>query len=312
MVKAVTFTPNPAVDIATAVEAFVPSHKLRCGPVRRDPGGGGINVARVVHRLGGEAVAVYAAGGGSGSELQDLLDREGVRHRPVRTAAHTRESFNITETSSGNQFRFVLPGEPLSEGECNACLAAALSFVAKDDWFVASGSLPPGVPENFYARVLRFARANGARTVIDTQGAPLRLALEEGVHIVKASAGELAGYLGERPGDRGAWHAAALKLIEARKARCVVVTFGADGALLVGPSGAWHAAVPRVEAATTVGAGDSFLGGLLVKLISGAPDDMALRYAAAAGTAALLTCGTGLCEPAEVERLNGKVEITAL
>ena len=163
MAKVVTFTPNPALDIATAVDEIVPTHKLRCGPVRRDPGGGGINVARVVHRLGGEAIAVYACGGGAGNELCDLLDREGLRHRPVRIAAHTRESFNVTEESSARQFRFVLPGEPLSEGECNACIAAALSLLAAGDFFVASGSLPPGVADDFYARAVRAGERRGAR-----------------------------------------------------------------------------------------------------------------------------------------------------
>jgi 6-phosphofructokinase 2 len=312
MANVVTFTPNPAVDISTGVDELVPSHKLRCGPVRRDPGGGGINVARVVHRLGGEAIAVYACGGGEGSELQDLLDREGIRHRPVRVAAHTRESFNITEERSARQFRFVLPGETLSEGECNACIAAATALLAPGDFFVASGSLPPGAPDDTYARAVRSAKLAGATAVIDTHGAPLRLALEEGVNILKASARELAGYLGAMPPDLAGWYAALAKLIRSGKASTVVVTLGEGGALLVNASGAWHAAVPRVEGSTTVGAGDSFLGGFLVKLAAGAPQGEALRHAAAAGTAALLTSGTGLCAPDEVDRLSTQVELTAL
>src|ERR1700690_1325792 len=111
MAKVVTLTPNPALDIATHVEQLVPSHKLRCGPVRRDPGGGGINVARVVHRLGGRAIAVYASGGGSGDELRTLLRAEGLDERAVPVAGHTRESFNITEDQSTRQYRFVLPGD---------------------------------------------------------------------------------------------------------------------------------------------------------------------------------------------------------
>ena len=312
MVKVVTFTPNPAVDIATSVAELVPSHKLRCGPVRRDPGGGGINVARVVQRLGGEAVAVYASGGGTGSELQALLDREGIRHQPVTVAAHTRESFNITDGSSARQFRFVLPGEPLTEAECSACIAAAALLLANGDYFVASGSLPPGAPDDTYARAVGAAKKAGAIAVVDTQGAPLNLALQEGVGILKASARELAGYLGTMPQDVAGWREALVELTHSGKASTVIVTLGEGGALLVGARGAWHAAVPRVEGSTTVGAGDSFLGGLLVKLAAGAREDAALRYAAAAGTAALLTSGTGLCMPAEVERLSAKVELTAL
>ncbi|MEI9991392.1 MAG: hexose kinase [Rhizomicrobium sp.] len=312
MAKVVTFTPNPAVDIATGVEELIPAHKLRCGPVRRDPGGGGINVARVVHRLGGDAVAVYAAGGGAGDELAALLDREAIRHRPVRVAAHTRESFNVTEERSARQFRFVLPGEPLSEGECNACIGAALGLLAARDYFVASGSLPPGVPDDFYARAIRAAKAAGARTVIDTQGPPLGQVLGEGVGILKGSARELSAYLGAMPADLRGWQAALAGLIHSKKVSTVIVTLGEGGALLVSAKVSWHAAVPRVDSSTTVGAGDSFLGGLLVKLAAGAPDDIALGYAAAAGTAALLTSGTGLCAPADVERLCARVELTAL
>lgn len=312
MAKVVTLTPNPAVDIATAVDALVPSHKLRCGPVRRDPGGGGINVARTVHRLGREAIAVYAAGGGAGEELQDLLDRESLRHIPIPVAAHTRESFNITETRTGNQYRFILPGESLDAHEMDACIGAAIALLAAGDAFVASGGLPPGAADDSYARAFRLARGKGARTVIDSRGEPLRLALDEGVGVLKASARELSDYLGQRPADLRAWRDAARALVAAKKAQIVAVTLGEEGALLASASGCWHATVPRVEAATTVGAGDSFLGGLLVKLLAGAPDDTALRFAAACGTAALMTAGTGLCDPSEADRLAAKIELTPL
>src|SRR5579871_3798860 len=138
MAKIVTLTPNPALDIATHVEKLEPVHKLRCGPVRRDPGGGGINVARVVHRLGGQTVAVYTSGGGSGDELGALLRGEGLDQRPVQFAGHTRESFNVTENQTKRQFRFVLPGDPLSEAEWRSCVAVTLSLLVPGDYLVAS------------------------------------------------------------------------------------------------------------------------------------------------------------------------------
>ncbi len=229
----------------------------------------------------------------------------------MHVAAHTRESFNITEERSARQFRFVLPGEKLSEGECNACIAAAVSQLSSGDYFAASGSLPPGVPDDYYARAARAAKAAGAVTIVDTQGAPLRHALEEGVGILKASARELAGLLGAMPADLPGWHSALSGVVSSGQASTVIVTLGEGGALLANAKGAWHAAVPRVEGSTTVGAGDSFLGGLLVKLADGAPEDAALRYASAAGTAALLTSGTGLCDRANVERLCADVNLTA-
>lgn len=310
MPKIVTLTLNPALDIAPHVERLMPAHKMRCHDVRRDPGGGGINVARAVHRLGGETLAVYAAGGSSGDEIQNLLAREGLRQRPVRVAAPTRESFNIFEDSTGQQYRFVLPGEPLSRAEGERCIAEALAVAAPGDYLVASGSLPPGLPAGFYAEA--FGAAKGVRTVIDAQGEALRLVLDHGVGIVKASAREMGEYLGTAPQDVRDWRDALAALVRSGKAGVAVVTLGEQGSVLAGEGRAWRAEVPPVKSSTTVGAGDSFLGGLLVKLSEGAALDAALRFAAAAGTAALLTTGTGLCQRADVDRLLSAVTISEL
>lgn len=312
MAKVVTLTPNPALDIATHVEKLVPSHKLRCGTVHRDPGGGGINVARVLHRLGGKVVAVYSCGGSSGNELSDLLRHEGLLHRAVHVSGRTRESFNITEDDSGEQFRFILPGDPMSESEWKRCIDVALSLVANGDYFVGSGSLPPGVPDDFYARAVRGAKTKGATTVIDTQGASLKAVLEEGVVILKASAREMGGYLGTAPADPRAWRAVCSELLRSGKVQTVAVTLGEQGAVLMSGALAWHVAVPQVKSSTTVGAGDSFLGGLLAKLVAGKSLPEALRFAAAAGTAALFAHGTGLCDPAEVEKLDAKLQVREL
>lgn len=312
MAKIVTLTANPALDIAMHVEQLVPSHKMRCSAVRRDPGGGGINVARVVHRLGGKALAVYAAGGSAGDQIANLLDGEGLQHRPVRVKGQTRESFNVTDDKTGEQYRFILAGDALDQGEWNACVSASLTAVAPGDYFVCSGSLPPGVPTDFYAGAISSAKAKGARTVVDSQGESLRAVLESGVDVVKASARELGAYLGRTLSDAQSWRDAMRAILQSGKAEMIAVTLGERGALLVTPSDAWQVTVPQVPASTTVGAGDSFLGGMLVKLIAGCPGDVALRYAAAAGTAALLTSGTGLCNPADVERLNAEVVVAKL
>jgi len=307
MPKILTLTPNPALDIATHVARLVPSEKMRCAAVRCDPGGGGINVARVVHRLGGDALAVYASGGSAGMEIQNLLDREGVPHRPVHIAGETRENFNVTDDSTGRQYRFILPGAALSRGEWNACTAAALSALAAGDYFVCSGSLPPGVPDDFYAGAISAARTKDAITVADTQGAALRAVLDGGVDIIKASASELGAYIGSTPDCIRAWRDALAQIVQAGKVKCAIVTLGEQGAVLVTRSEAWHASVPKQRASTSVGAGDSFLGALLVKLIGGCSSETALRHAAAAGTASLEATGTGLCAPADVDRLSAQV-----
>ena len=147
-----TVTMNPAVDLLTSVEHVVPTLKMRCGPVRRDPGGGGVNVARVCRRLGAEATALFTAGGATGALLEQLLAEEDVGRHVVPAAAATREDFTVLETSTGSEFRFVVPGEPLSETEWQGCLDALGDVRVKPDFIVASGSLPPGAPEDSMPR----------------------------------------------------------------------------------------------------------------------------------------------------------------
>src|SRR5262245_17082149 len=115
MQTVVTVTPNPAIDISTAVEEVLPIRKLRCARARRDPGGGGINVARVARRFGADVTAIYPAGGSTGTLLQQLVDREGVRSIAISVREEMREDFTVLVEGSGKQYRFVLPGAELSE-----------------------------------------------------------------------------------------------------------------------------------------------------------------------------------------------------
>jgi 6-phosphofructokinase 2 len=191
-----TVTVNPALDLSTTTGRVVSEHKLRCGPGRLDPGGGGVNVARVVHRLGGQALAVYTAGGASGEAYRRLIEAEHVPTLVVPIRESTRQNLTVDETTTGRQFRFVLEGPRLGEAEWRACLALVAASIPVGGYVVASGSLPPGVPEDFYARVARLARARGARCVVDASGPALREALAEGVFLVKPSRRELGEHVG--------------------------------------------------------------------------------------------------------------------
>jgi 6-phosphofructokinase 2 len=168
MTSIITLTMNPALDIATATDTVMPGHKLRCGEPRCDPGGGGINVARAVHRLGGDALAVFPVEGLSGEMLCRLLQEESVTHLPISIAGFTRESLAVVEHRSGNQFRFLLPGPTLDARDQERCLDALATKAQGASYLVASGSLPPGVPADFYARVRDLARRCGAHFVLDT------------------------------------------------------------------------------------------------------------------------------------------------
>ncbi|HEX5373972.1 MAG TPA: 1-phosphofructokinase family hexose kinase [Aquabacterium sp.] len=307
-----TVTMNPALDLSTSVDQVMPTHKLRCAAAQIHPGGGGINVARVVHRLGGDCLALYPAGGVTGQSLKQLLDAEQVPHRCIDIAAETRESFSVHELSSGLDFRFVLPGPTLQAPEWQACLAAIGSLPEAPRYLVASGSLPPGVPVDFYARLSAQAKAQGSHVVLDTSGPALAAALAEGVYLFKPSLRELRDLTGQALADEAQWCAAARQLIDQGQAQIVALSLGEDGAMLVTADQAWRAPALQVTVASTIGAGDSFLGGLVWALNQGQDLSEAFRHGMASGAAALLSRGTTLCDPQDVARLHQQVVLRSL
>jgi len=312
MTDIVTLTMNPAVDISTSVGRVKPIHKLRCAAARRDPGGGGINVARVGKRLGADVLSIYPAGGPIGQLLQRLIEQEGVRGQSIPISQDTREDFTVHEVETGEQYRFVLPGPYLSEGEWLACLDAFTSFDDRPAFVVASGSLPPGVPDDFYSRFVQATRDKGAKIAMDTSGLPLRHALETGVYLVKPSLREMRELVAEPLERETECIAASRRLIEARRAEVVALTLGHYGALLVTRDLVLRANALPIKPVSTVGAGDSFLGAMLARLAAGHGIEDAFRHGVAAGSAALLVPGTDLCRREDVERLLCDVTLQRL
>ncbi len=311
MTDIVTITPNPAVDLSTSVEKIVPVYKLRGTSQQRDPGGGGINVARVVRRLGGDVRAIYPVGGPTGDLLRRLLDKEGVPSQTFSIAGETREDFFVSETSTGQPFRFILPGPRLSEEEWQRCLTLLSSIKPSPRFVVASGSLPGGVPDDFYARVTRIAKRLGATMVLDTSGPALAAAVAEGVDLIKPNLREMRELTGQEPNDAGEWEASAKALVHDGKVATIALTMGHLGAVLVTRNQVLRAGPLPIAPVGAVGAGDSFLGALLWQLASGGNLEEAFRYAVAGGAAALLNPGTSLCLPDDVERLAQQVAIKA-
>lgn len=309
MTDIVTITINPAIDVFVNTRHVEPTSKMRCSAPKRDPGGGGINVARVAHRLGARVLPIYPIGGQIGKLLHRLVEREGIASLVTPSHVETRENFTAFEEESGEQYRFVLPGSRLHPAEWEAVLDRLASLEDRPKYVVASGSVPPGVPEDFFARVARHAKAHGAKAVIDTSGPALAAALDEGVAVIKPNLLELAEYVGnplDRDEDR---IAACRKLAAGGQSEMVALTLGEQGALLVTADRAWRAQPLKIETVSTVGAGDSFLGGLVASLAANAPLPDAFKVAVAAASSAVHTPGTGLCQPDEVKRLLADVQI---
>ncbi len=299
----VTLTANPCVDESTGVDQVVPDRKLRCGDPRYEPGGGGINVARAIRRLGGEALAVYPAGGPAGELLASLLEREGVAHRPLPIAGWTRENLNVFEESTGRQFRFVLPGPRLALREWEGLLEEVSALSPFPAFLVASGSLPPGVPADFYARAARLARDRGGRFVLDTSGEAAKRALEEGVFLVKPSLREFQHLSGLPDAEEAHLVAESKRWIEAGRCEAVVLSLGAAGVLWVTAETSQRLLSPTVPVRSTVGAGDSMLAGIVLRLQQGHAMGEAVAFGVAAGAATVMNPGTELCHRPDAERL---------
>ena len=297
--------PNPTIDIWCEAKSVHPVHKIRTNKEVYDPGGGGTNVARVITELGGNAEVVSMAGGVMGSLLGELLGEQGIKCTIVPIADRTRVSYTVHDVSSGFEYRFVSPGPTVEPAEVEACLAEVRK--AEFDYLVASGSLPPGVPSDFFLALSGIAAQKDARFVLDTSGDALLRTLREGhVFLAKPSIGELSAYSGEELDETSA-RDAAIKLVHDGCADMIAVSMGSRGAMLAFDNKIVRAAAPIVNARSTVGAGDSFLGAIVWALANGKSAEEALAFGVAAGAAAVLAPGTKLCQRADVERFHGRL-----
>lgn len=298
----VTLTMNPALDVSADADVVRPTDKIRCGAARYDAGGGGVNVAKVARVLGAPTTAVYPAGGTTGDVLTDLLTLDGISIRRIAVSGSTRESFTINEISSGLQYRFVLPGPSLSFADLQRCLADLRQAATGARFVVASGSLPPGAPVNFYQQVALVCRDLGVPMVLDTSGNGLRH-ITSGVYLLKASVRELRECAGRDLHTESEQLDAAREIIDCRRAQAVVVSLGAKGALLATAQECLRFPAIPMRALSGVGAGDAMVAAITVGLSRDWSLHESVRYGIAAGAAMLMTPGTQPGTRADTERL---------
>lgn len=297
-----TLTVNPTVDASTQVERVVAEDKLRCAEPTYEPGGGGLNVARVVQALGEDALALWTCGGPLGRLLGDCLDAGGLRHRPIPIEGMTRQNLIVFEETSGQQYRFGFPGPALTHEEVVRCAEAVQAIDPAPRVLVLSGSLPPGVDPEFYARVAGEAPRD-TKVVVDTSGEALRRSLEARPCLVKPNLRELGQLVGKELTSDAEIERAAMSLVRDDRVEVVIVSLGAAGALVATQDGPTRLRSPMVPIRSKVGAGDSMVAGAVVGLARGWSWLDAARLGVAAGAAAVMTEGTQLARPSDVERL---------
>ncbi|QHL87914.1 hexose kinase [Nibribacter ruber] len=301
--KIITITVNPALDKSTRLDKVAPEKKLRCEQPTYEPGGGGINVSRAIKKLGGESCAWYLSGGGSGELLGQLLKEEGVSFRQFKCEHWTRENLMVYETASGQQFRFGMPGPPVSEAEWKQLLQALEELEETPEFVVASGSLSPGVPDDFYAQIAQIAVKKGFKLVVDTSGEALLQSAGKGIYLLKPNLSELAALAGKEKINAREQEELAHKVMEEGKSEVLVVSLGPRGAMLATKDGFEYITPPTVQTESAVGAGDSMVGGMVLKLSQGWPWSDVIKYGVATGTATSMTPGSELCRLPDVEEI---------
>ena len=312
----VTLTLNPALDLAVESDKVDPGPKLRVSAPVVEPGGGGVNVARAIDRLGGQALAIAALGGLSGDKLAQLM--RGTDH-PLEVFAvqgETRQSLTVTDRSDGRQFRFVMPGPSWIEEQTPLMLGMIGDKLVEGAYLVLSGSQPPGLSAAFPSDIARLAASRGARLVVDTSGPALARLIDapprERPFVLRLDEGEAALLAGGELASAAQAAELAQALVARGVAAVVVVARGAEGSVLAGEGQRLSCSPPPVTVNSKVGAGDSFTGGFVLALARGEGLEAALRLGTAAAAAAVMTGSTELCRREDVARIEPQCRVEAL
>lgn len=306
MSSIITITFNPAIDKTTSVDSLVPEKKMKCSDPVFNPGGGGINVARAIKKLGGEAKAIYLAGGYPGKFLNQLMIKESVNSESVEIESHTRENLIVLDKKNNQQYRFGMPGPNIIAREWKHLLEI-LEGQKDTAYIIASGSIPKGVPDDILARISIIAKNKKAKYIVDSSGIALKNALNEGVYLLKPNLGELSSMVGDEWMDENRVEEVAREIINKGKCEVLVISMGEKGARLVTRDVSKQIIPPPVQRKSTVGAGDSMVGGIVLSLSKGKTIIQAVQYGVACGTAATMNPGSELCRLEDAEMLYEKI-----
>lgn len=304
MKKIITLTVNPAIDKSTTVAGIKPNSKLRCTDPIYEVGGGGINVSRVINELGGTSLCMYMAGGATGNQLQDILVDLDVLQQVIPISGSVRENLSVTDTTNNQQYRFGMPGPMVNESEWKNTLGQLEAMLSEGDLLVASGSLCPGMPIDFFAQVSKIAQREKAKYILDTSGEALLKGAQAGTFLLKPNLGELATLCGVSTISFAELEPLAKSFLTKNPCKVLVVSLGAQGAILITKDTVTHIAAPIVFQKSTIGAGDSMVAGMVLALAQGKSLQEMVTYGVACGTAATMTLGTQLCKKKDVEELN--------
>ena len=301
--KVVTLTINPALDKSAKVAEMTPFDKLECHDITYHPGGGGINISRVLHRLSVESHCLFPYGGKTGEHLLALLEEQHINVFSSPISIWTRENFAVFDLKTGLQFRFGMPTVVFSEAEMVNVEKLIYEQVADNDIFVISGSLPKGLPTDYYSKVIQNLTAKGVKVIVDTSGPVFNEVLKNKLFLIKPNQKELARLAGKEALDKAGQEAFAMQLITNKTAQYVVVSLGKEGAFMAHKNGIEYVTAPEISVKSTIGAGDSMVAGLIYAITQNETPKNILRWGVACGVSATLSEGSDLAHKENIEKI---------
>lgn len=304
----VTVTLNASIDKLYLLPSIQPETVMRVQEAHNSAGGKGLNVSRVAAKLGESVTAMGFTGGLNGQYLESLVCQPGVRRAFTHVKAETRCCINCWDLSNGRSTEYLEPGAPVSAEELDRFYQDFESQLPHADVVCISGSVPKGVPNDAYARLIRRCKASGVPVLVDASGERLAAAVAERPTFIKPNMDEMAQLLGYSPANREALFAAAETLHRSGIAY-VVVSMGAEGALLACDEGVYLGRPPLITPKNTVGCGDSMVAGFAVGFARKQPVYDCLRMAIAVSAANALSLLTGDFDEADYERLYAETAV---
>ena len=300
--------PNAGIDRLVVVPGFRVNAIQRPERVLALPGGKGCNVARALRRLGEPPVVTGWIGGHAGRFIEEGLHAEGIPTDFVHTAGESRTCLSILDSRNHTLTELYEPGLPVPDAQLDEFTRRFAASVRRYAAVTFSGSLPLGVPPDFYQRMIEIAHEANALTVLDSSGEALRLGLQAQPTLVKPNESEFAELMGRPPGQPMEYAQAAMECAECYQTM-VVVLLGVAGAIAAYERASWRVCPPPVTVQSTVGSGDSMVAGLVYGLTHGFPLTDTLRWGVAAGAANALTLGAGVLNIADVQRVWPQVRV---
>ncbi|MGB3344177.1 MAG: 1-phosphofructokinase family hexose kinase [Aequorivita sp.] len=304
--KIVTLTLNSTLDKSANVDGIVPDKKLKCHSITYAPGGGGINVTRVLKRLEVTSTCIYPCAGEHGRLSTQLLLKEKIHPRPITVKNPIRENFAVRDTQSGLQYRFGMPENVLSNHELFRIRKTIHDNIQEGDILVLSGSIPESVPLNYYISLLNNI-PKSVKVIVDSSGPVLRETLQYPLFLIKPNQKELANLVGRESLSSREQEEVALKLIHSEKVQYVVVSLGKDGAFLAYKDKIIYQGNPKFPKKSTIGAGDSMVAGLLYGILLESSPAQMLKWGVVCGVAATMIEGTGLATQANIKKVLKKL-----